>query len=130
MELGGTRPEFCDVLERLAQQVDPGARVWRGLDLPAAQQHTSWQGGGSQLNQKLADHDTLLSRISLVVVQSAWALLNCAGARANYMLRVVRPELVHDFAEEMLGTHHPHKCGSRWNSESNSIPASGRNGSA
>ena len=28
-----------------------------------------------------------------------WLLLHCAGARANYMLRVVRPELVHDFAE-------------------------------
>ena len=24
----GIRPDFCDVLERLAQQVDPGARVW------------------------------------------------------------------------------------------------------
>ena len=24
---GGIRPDFCDVLERLAQQVDPGARV-------------------------------------------------------------------------------------------------------
>ena len=55
----------------------------------------------AQLNQKLADHDTLLSRIPLVAdVQSAWALLlHCAGARANFMLRVVRPELVHDFAE-------------------------------
>ena len=26
---GGIRPDFCDVLEKLAQQVDPGARVWR-----------------------------------------------------------------------------------------------------
>ena len=55
----------------------------------------------AQLNQKLADHDTLLSRIPLLAdVQSAWALLlHRAGARANYMLRMVRPELVHDFAE-------------------------------
>ena len=35
---GGICPDFCDVLERLAQQVDPAARVWRGSDLPAAQQ--------------------------------------------------------------------------------------------
>ena len=32
---GGICPEFCDVLERLAQQVDPGARVWRRSVLPA-----------------------------------------------------------------------------------------------
>ena len=31
---------------------------------------------------------------------------------------------------EMFGTHHPDKCGSRWNSESNSIPASGQLGSS
>ena len=33
-------------------------------------------------------------------LQSAWALLlHCASARANYFLRVVRPELVSEFAE-------------------------------
>ena len=75
---------FAMVLERLAQQVDPGARVWRGSDLPAAQQGVTVLGTPlgragfvhAQLNQKLADHDTLLSRIPLVAdVQSAWALL-------------------------------------------------------
>ena len=33
-------------------------------------------------------------------MQSAWSLLvHCAGARANYLLRVIRPELVRTFAE-------------------------------
>ena len=33
-------------------------------------------------------------------LQSAWALLlHCAGGRADYLLRVVRPELVHEFAQ-------------------------------
>ena len=67
----------------LAQEVDPGARVWRGSELPAAQQSVTVLGTPpgkaefvhAQLNQKLADHNTLLSRIPLVAdVQSAWAL--------------------------------------------------------
>ena len=91
MEFGRHPPRFCDVLERLAQQV---AKVWRGSDLSAAQQGVTVLGTHAQLNQKLADHDALLSRIPLVADG-----LFCAGARANYMLRVVRPELVHDFAE-------------------------------
>ena len=54
----------------------------------------------TQLTQKLAEHDVLLQRIPLVTdVQSAWSLLlHCAGGRANYLLRVVRPELVGRFA--------------------------------
>ena len=143
---GSIRPDFCDVLERLAQQVDPGARVWRGSDLSAAQQSVTVLGTPlgraefvhAQLNQKLADHDTLLSRIPLMAdVQSAWALLlHYAGARANYSCEwsdlnwsTISPQCG---VMEMFGTHHPDKCGSRWNSESNSIPASGhgRNGSA
>ena len=67
---GGIRPEFCDVLERLAQQVDAGARVRRRSDLPAAQQGVTVLGTplgraefvDAQLNQKLADDDALLSR--------------------------------------------------------------------
>ena len=54
----------------------------------------------AHLTRTLAQHDVLLSRIPLVEdVQSAWSLLlHCAGARANYLLRVVRPDLVHRFA--------------------------------
>ena len=35
---GGTRPSGCDVLEHIAQTINPNARVWRGPDLPEAQQ--------------------------------------------------------------------------------------------
>ena len=67
-------------------------------------------------------HETLLERIpTLPDVQSAWALLlHCANARATYLLRVVRPEMVHRFAEghdhglwrclsTILGVH-PEQC--------------------
>ena len=54
-----------------------------------------------QLNLTLGKHNVLLSRIPLIEdVQSAWSLsVHCAGARANYLLRVVRPKLVRTFAE-------------------------------
>ena len=35
---GGTRPSGCDVLEDIAQTINPNARVWRGPDLPKYQQ--------------------------------------------------------------------------------------------
>ena len=49
----------------------------------------------------LEEHDVLRSRIPMVEdVQLAWALLlHCTGGRANYMLRVVRPEAIQTFAE-------------------------------
>ena len=55
----------------------------------------------AHLQKTLADHDTLFSRIPLLDdTQSAWALLlHCAGSRANYLLRVIRPELVQNFEE-------------------------------
>ena len=85
--LGSIRPEFCDVLERLAQEVDPGARAWRGSDLLAAQQGVVVLGTPlgraefvhAQLNQKLADHEILFCIPLLADVQSAWALLLCRG---------------------------------------------------
>ena len=54
-----------------------------------------------QLESKSREHDLSLSRIpSVADLQSAWALLlHCASARANYMLRVIRPDLVRHFAE-------------------------------
>ena len=46
----------------------------------------------AHLTRTLAQHDVLLSHIPLVEdVQSASSLLlHCAGARANYLLRVTR----------------------------------------
>ena len=105
----GIRPRACDEVERIAQEADPTARVWRGSHLPLVQQGITVLGTplGSvefvqaHLQKTLADHDTLLSRIPLLDdTQSAWALLlHCAGSRANYLLRVIRPELVRNFAE-------------------------------
>ena len=45
---------------------------------------------------------SLLEKIpSLPDVQSAWALLlHCASARANYMLRAIRPELTVQFSAD------------------------------
>ena len=104
----GERPEACDILERIAQAENPGARVWKGSNIPTAEQGVRVLGNPlghldyvqTQLTQKLAEHDVLLQRIPLVTdVQSAWSLLlHCAGGRANYLLRVVRPELVGRFA--------------------------------
>ena len=34
----GNRPVICDALERMAQQVDPRARVWRGSQVPTDEQ--------------------------------------------------------------------------------------------
>ena len=72
---GGVRPQACDMLERIAVANDPNARVWRI---------------GS-----LTDPSVLIED-----VQSALSLLvHCAGARANFFLRVIRFELVRTFAE-------------------------------
>ena len=105
---GGVRPGFCDTLERIARVTDPEALVWRGSGLPTEQLGIRVLGTplghddfvATQLQECLRSHQVLLDRIPEVTdVQSAWALLlHCASARANYMLRVVRPELVEDFA--------------------------------
>ena len=41
----GERPEACDVLERIAQEEDPRARVWKGSNI-----HTSEQGSARSGN--------------------------------------------------------------------------------
>ena len=96
------RPPACDHLERIAQLTDPDA-------LPTTEQGVRILGTSvghpdhvqAFLGKVLEEHHVLLSRIPMVEdVQSAWALLlHCAGGRANYMLRVVRPEAVQTFVE-------------------------------
>ena len=82
--MSGTRPAGCDLLERIAQQSDPEARVWRGSELPLHQQRVTILGTplghpdfiSAQLQQKIQDHKILLERIPAVTdVQSAWSLL-------------------------------------------------------
>ena len=105
----GVYPPRCEVLEQIARQEDPEATVWTGSGVPTEQQGVRILGAPlghtdfvfAFLERKSRDHHVLLSRIPRVEdVQSAWALLlHCASARANYLLRVVRPELVREFAE-------------------------------
>ena len=97
----GERPDACEVLERIAQAEDPSARVWKGSEgvtVLGTLGHVDYVE--AQLTKKLAEHSVFLQRIPLLAdVQSAWSLLlHCAGGRANYLLRVVRPELVETFA--------------------------------
>ena len=104
----GLRPTACDYLERIVQAEDPDARVWRGSDLPTREQGIRVLGTPlghedfviAQLDALLDQHQVLLSRIPLLAdVQSAWALLlHCQGGHANYILRVIRPEMVVRFA--------------------------------
>ena len=104
----GVRPPACDQLERRARVSDPEARVWKGSDIPTAEQGVRILGTPlghpdfvhTYLENVLNEHGVLLSRIPLVEdVQSARALLlPCAGGRANYLLRVVRPDAVQSFA--------------------------------
>ena len=88
---------------------DPNARVWKGSGLPTSEQGVCILGTPvgdpdfvqAFLRKVLEEHDVLLSRIPMVEdLQSAWVFfVHCAGGRANYMLRVVRPEAVQTFAE-------------------------------
>ena len=71
------------MLQRLAEQLDPEARVWTGSEVPAAEQGIIILGTPlghdefvrAQLELKSREHGLLLSRIpSLSDLQSAWAL--------------------------------------------------------
>ena len=105
----GQKPEACNRLQRVAEVHDPTARVWRGSEVPLAEQGVKVLGTPvghdeyvrSLLEKIQAKQQFLLNAIPTVPdVQSAWLLLlHCASARANYQLRVVRPELVNSFAE-------------------------------
>ena len=106
---GGIRPRACDVLQQIAEAAGSRAPVWRGSGLPTAEQGIKVLGTplghedfvAAHLSSVLRAHQILLERIPLVQdVQCAWALLlHSAAARANYQLRVVRPELTSAFAQ-------------------------------
>ena len=104
----GERPEACHELERVARLSDPEAIVWRGSGIPVDRQGIKVLGAPighpefvrRQLEIVSQEHQTLLSRIPHVQdTQCAWLLLvHCASARANYLLRVMHPEAVEEFA--------------------------------
>ena len=113
----GVEPPVCAALQRAAEVVNPRARVWRGSGLPTHEQGIRVLGAPvghpdfvrSHLQKTAGEHQTLLEMIPLLPdVQSAWMmLLHCASARANYHLRVIRPELALQFAT----THDQHLWG-------------------
>ena len=104
----GLRPEGCDILDRAGRAVNPKFdSVWRGDGTTNTQgikvlgTHLGHENfGRDHLRRTMEDHMSLLEKIpSLPDVQSAWALLlHCASARANYMLRAIRPELIVQFS--------------------------------
>ena len=73
---------------------DPTAQVWMGSALPTREQGIKVLGcplgHATQLEAIARKHQVLLQAIPL--------LLHCAAARANFYLRVVRPDLVVHFA--------------------------------
>ena len=104
----GVRPRACDTLQDIATASGSLDQVWKGSDLPTDQQGIKVLGTllghrdfvAAHLARVLRSHETLLERIPAVQdVQCAWALLlHSAASRANYQLRVVRPELTEGFA--------------------------------
>ena len=106
---GGVEPAGAAQLTTAARLEKPDAVVWRGdPELPLTEQGLTVLGAPvgqvefvqAQLTKKGAEHEALLEMIPLVPnVQVAWLLiLFCAGARANFLLRTVQPELTQDFA--------------------------------
>ena len=104
----GRKPPSCDEMQRAAEAADPNARVWRGSEVPTTEQGIKILGCplghedfvSAQLEATTRKHQVLLQAIPTVPdVQSAWSLLlHCAVARANYQLRVLRPDVVSFFA--------------------------------
>ena len=100
-----------DVLQQRTEGFNPDTRdrVWRGSEVPTTKQGNKVLGTPlghedfvrEHLERTREKHRILLRRIPIVPdVQSAWLLLlHCASTRANYMLRVVRPEWALDFAQ-------------------------------
>ena len=101
VEFGRSAAGFYDILERIVQATDPETRVWRESGLPTEQ----W-------DIRVFEHPSTTKiswlRICKTVfgvtrrcstASPSWALLHCASARLNFMLRVVRSELVGVLAE-------------------------------
>ena len=104
----GTRTVGCDIVDRAARALDPEFTTVRGGGEPAHQAivilgtplgHEDFVR--AQLEPIVDEHNVLLERIPSVPMSSPLGalLLHCANARANYALRVVRPDLVRHFAQ-------------------------------
>ena len=108
----GRKPADCDELQRRAEMLDEEARVWTGSEITSTQQGIKVLGCPlghedlvrAQLEATTAKHSALLQAIPNVPdVQSArLLLLYCASARANYQVRVLRPDAVEQFARPTM----------------------------
>ena len=101
----GQKPDVCEAMERIAEVSNPRHRCGA---VPRSMQGIKVLGTplghpncvATHLEEMRRKHDVLFEAIPTVPdVQSAWLLLlHCASARANYLLRVARPEWVEQFA--------------------------------
>ena len=85
----GRKPPSCDEMQRAAEAADPNARVWRGSEPPQNRASKYW---GALWGMKIC------CKPSPQCLTSSLLLLHCAAARANYQLRVLRPDVVSSFA--------------------------------
>ena len=106
---GGHEPVGAAILTAAARREKPKAVVWRGDPfLPPFEQGLMVLGAPvgqlvyvlARLSEKGVEHDRLLEKIPQVQdAQAAWLLfLFCVGARANFLMRTVEPELTQKFA--------------------------------
>ena len=101
--LEGERPEFCDArtCRSIKSQIQKSSSVDRFGDANHRSRHTS--AGDPTVSRGLRGSPLACSLSSTNFfqtregpdMQSAWVLLlHCASARANHLLRVVRPDFV------------------------------------
>ena len=106
---GVHEPVGAAILTAAARREKPEAVVWRANPfLPPFEQGLMVLGAPvgqleyvlARLSEKGVEHDRLLEKILQVQdVQASWLLLLfCAGARANFLMRTVEPELTQKFA--------------------------------
>ena len=106
----GCTPRGVDVMTKIARRTVKDAVLWRGdQNLPVGQQGIRVLGVPigqeecvkNHLAKKSDEHQVLIDRIPLVQdLQAAWLLLfYCAGSRATFWLRSVRPQFTADFAD-------------------------------
>ena len=98
----GSKPDICEVLDRVAQAADPEHSLERfRSDTQPRRLEDFGRYIAAQLERSFQKQETLIQRIPLVPdLQAAWLiLLHCASARANYLFRVVDPSQVLQYTQ-------------------------------
>ena len=89
----GIRPPICDEFERRARAIDPSAIVWRGSEVPCHQQGLKVLGTHWVI---LSLSYCLAEFLRSMICSLAHSVALCGSA--NFLLRVVSPDLVEHFA--------------------------------